>query len=426
MHRRTALIAVMILSLFWAAGEARAQGTTAPSKIAVRAARVLDVRKGEYLSDGVVLIEGDVIQAVGSKLTVPPGYELIDLGGATVLPGLIDAHTHLLANADGGYANMLLTKSSAYRALEGAAFAKRTLAAGFTTVRDVENEGSDYADVALRDAIERGLVEGPRMRVATRGIAMVGQYLPFGISPDLPDFPHGSQMVSGAEEMRRAVREQIGYGADLIKVYADWDYPTFTTDELKVAVDEAHKAGRRVASHATTVAGIRNAVEAGVDSIEHGWRADRATLQLMKEKGTFLVPTVGPLGDDKEPPHDEASRRSQEFLHMAQQTVRAAREIGVKIACGFDAGEEARQGLNARELIALHAAGLSNLEALRAATLGAADLIGWPDKVGAIEPGRYADLIAVAGDPLADLELLEHPFFVMKGGMVVKREGSSR
>ena len=164
-------------------------------------------------------------------------------------------------------------------------------------MRDVENEGSIYADVALRDAIKEGLVEGPRMQVATRAIAAVGQYNPFGVSADLTDFPTGAQMVSGVEEARRAAREQIGHGADLLKVYADWQYPTLTVDEIRVIVEEAHKAGLKVAAHATTAQGIKNAVNAGVDSIEHGHGADREALEMMKAKGTFLVPTTGVIDE---------------------------------------------------------------------------------------------------------------------------------
>lgn len=404
---------------------ARAQEKEPPRKIAVKAHRILDVRAGTFLTDGVVLVEGNRIKAVGQRLEVDAGAEVIDLGPVTLLPGLIDAHSHLLASSASEYGTMLLTKSQAYRALEGAAHARRTLLAGFTTVRDVENEGSGYADVALRDAIRRGLVEGPRMLVATRGIAAIGQYPPFGVSPDLPDFPHGAQMVSGLEEARRAVREQIGNGADLIKVYADWEYPTLTVDELRVIVEEAHKAGRRVAAHAGTVQGIRNALEAGVDSIEHGFGADRATLELIKEKGVWLVPTLGPFVNGLSS-EDEQERESwQERLRRVHAMVQTARDVGVKIACGYDAADEALQGTNARELVALHEAGLSNLEAVRAATLTAAELLGLQDEIGTLEQGKRADLIAVSGDPLADIKAVERVLFVMKAGVVVKQEGVS-
>jgi imidazolonepropionase-like amidohydrolase len=274
--------------------------------------------------------------------------------------------------ADGeSYGEHLLMRSQAYRALEGVANARVTLEAGFTTVRDVENEGSVYADVVLRDAINDGLVVGPRMLVATRAIAAVGQYNPFGISPDLAEtFPTGAQMVSGAEEARRAVREQIGHGADLIKVYADWKYPTLTPEELRVIVEEAHKQHRKVAAHATTREGIRNAVEAGVDSVEHGDHPDRETLELMKRRGTFLVATVGIY----------AVLAESNMVHL----------------------------------------GVPALETIRSQTLVAAELLGWQDRVGALEAGKLADLLAVDGDPLADITALERVKLVMKGGAIVK------
>jgi imidazolonepropionase-like amidohydrolase len=398
--------------------------------VVVRVGRLLDVRSGTYLKDAAIYIEGDRFKAVGSAKDVmkvaPTAAKTLDLGAATALPGLIDCHTHIMAripDGENGYGVNLLTKSLAYRALEGAANARVTLEAGFTTVRDVENEGSGYADVALRDAINEGLVKGPRLRVATRGIAAVGQYFPFGISADLPDFPTGVQMVSGVDEARRAVREQIGHGADLIKVYADWRYPTLTTAELQVIVEEAHKANRKVAAHATTSEGIRNAVLAGVDSIEHGHGADRAALELMKSKGVYLVPTLSVIDamvaktPDKWTSPDRKSR-----LESMNRMVADAKELGVKIANGSDPSKADRHGRNAEELEAMTRRGLTALEAIRAATISAADLIGWADDIGAVEGGRFADLIAVQGDPLADIGILQHVKFVMKGGRVIKND----
>jgi imidazolonepropionase-like amidohydrolase len=351
---------------------------------------------------------------------------VIDLGQATVLPGLLDCHTHLMAripDTPDGYTLNLATKSQAFRALEGAADARVTLYAGFTTVRDVENEGSGYADVALRDAIEQGLVEGPRMQVATRAIAAVGQYNPFRVSPDLTDFPTGAQMISGVEEARRAVREQIGHGADLIKVYADWDHPTLTVQEMSVIVEEAHKLGRKVAAHATTVEGIGNAITAGVDSIEHGHGADKQNLEMMKAKGVYWVPTMGYYFDHVDSVKSvRAHKYMEEVLTRAKQNIPIARELGVKIANGYDPASAEAHGTNAHEIVAMTKLGLPPIEAIRAATVSGADLMGWQDKVGSIEVGKYADIIAVSGDPVTDITELERVQFVMKGGVVVKND----
>jgi len=404
----------------------------APASVLVKAGRLLDVRRGSYIDNAAVWVQDNRIREVGRAAEVqihaPKSAKIIDLGHMTVLPGLIDCHTHIMARipeTEGGYALNLATKSQAFRALEGAFDARLTLNAGFTTIRDVENEGSGYADVALRDSIVQGLAEGPRMQVATRGIAMVGQYEPFGISPDLADFPTGAQMVSGVEEARRATREQIGHGADLIKLYADWDYATFTVEEMRAITEEAHKQKRKVAAHATTAEGIKNAITAGVDSIEHGFGVDREGLEMMKAHGTFLVPTVGIVDAQlelhkDEPLTAEQRQRRAAFLQGIQQSLQIAMRLGVKIASGFDASSPAGQGRNADQLIALVKRGMPPLEVIRAATMNAAELMGWQQDVGAIEAGKYADLIAVDDDPLANIAALQRVRFVMKGGVVVK------
>jgi imidazolonepropionase-like amidohydrolase len=386
------------------------------------------VGKGSYVENAAIWIEADRIKEAGRFADIQPhapkDAKLIDLSQFTVLPGLIDCHTHIMAripNGPDGYTLNLATKSQAFRALEGAYDARITLRAGFTTVRDVESEGSGYADVALRDAINQGLAEGPRMQVATRAIAAVGQYNPFGVSADLTDFPTGAQMVSGVEEARRAAREQIGHGADLIKVYADWDHPTLTAEEMQVVVEEAHKQGLKVAAHAYTPEGIRNALNAGVDSIEHGNNAERATLELMKEKHAYWVLTKGHFRDRlKTETNPRVRKYLEDTLQRARQNIAIARELGVKIANGFDPASAEAHGKNADEIVTATELGLTPLEAIRAATINAADLMGWQDRVGAIEPGKFADLIAVDGNPLVDISVLQNVKFVMKGGAVIK------
>jgi imidazolonepropionase-like amidohydrolase len=391
-----------------------------PRMTLLKAKRLLDVRTGTLVSNASVTIEGDAIVSMNVPTDKRPDVT-IDLGDVTLLPGLIDVHTHLLANTENGYTKMLYQKSQPYRALEGAANARKTLLAGFTTVRDVENEGSGYADLALRDAIVAGLVDGPSMQVATQGIAAVGQYHPFGVAPDLRGFPTGASMVSGLEDARRAVREQIGHGADLIKVYADWSYPTLTAAELSVVVEEAHRAGRKVASHATVDAAIRNAIEAGVDSIEHGTAPEPATLASMKAKGVVLVPTLSAyeraLADATSP----AERAELEkYISATRKTVQRARDAGVRMAAGSDASDTKAHGRNASEIVALKNAGLSSIEAIRAATSTAAELMNLQTRIGTIAKGFSADLCAVPGDPLTDVTALERVVFVMKAGRVVR------
>jgi imidazolonepropionase-like amidohydrolase len=430
------LAVLLAVSCVVATGQSKPEAP-APISIVVKAAKMLDVRKGSFIENAAVWIDGERIKEVGPASVIlahaPKSAQVIDLGRATVLPGLIDCHTHIMARipeGNNGYIVNLATKSQAFRALEGAYDARITLRAGYTTIRDVESEGSGYADVALRDAINQGLAEGPRMQVATRAIAAVGQYNPFGVSPDLTDFPTGAQLVSGVEEARRAVREQIGNGADLIKVYADWDHPTLTVDEMRVIVEEAHEQKRKVAAHATTAEGIKNALTAGVDSIEHGHGANREDLEMMKAKGTFLVPTVGVIDahfdrTKNDPMTPERRARREAFLQGIQDAIQTARGLGVKIAAGFDPDSAEAHGKNATELAAMVRRGLTPLEVIQAATVNAAELLSWQDQVGALEPGHYADLIGVEGDPLADITVLQRVKFVMKGGVVVKDDRSS-
>ncbi len=405
---------------------------------AVRSARMIDVERGEYVNNVVILIEHGKIIQVGSGLAIPAGATLIDLKEATLIPGLIDVHTHLLSRSqkigsqNQNYILQLTTKSNEYRVLEGAANAKAILEAGFTAVRDLGSEGSGYADVALRDGIYAGLVEGPRMEVAARAIAATGGYFPYRLSPQMADLPRGAQLITGNDEARRAVREQIYNGADVIKVYADFldvaspnttnfNHPTLTVDEMRTIVEEAHKGGHRVAAHATTREGARNAVEAGVDSIEHGTAVDHETLVLMAKRGVYLVPTsaaqFGSLETSKGLERDRLDLRFEAF----RQELADARQLHVKIATGYDASDADKQGKNANELLMLLKLGFTPQEVLRSATTVGAELMGMREMIGSLEAGKLADLIAVEGDPLHDVAALLHVSFVMKGGVTATR-----
>lgn len=398
--------------------------------LTIHAGRVLDVRSGGYLENQAIVIKDGRIAAIEPWSEKRAAPEAVDLTRLTVLPGLIDAHTHLLSRDKGmeDYASGLVTKSLSYRTLEGAANARATLMAGFTTVRDVESEGAGFADAALRDAIVDGLVPGPRMQVATRGIAAVGYYFPQDVAPEYASILTGAQMISGTEEMRRAVREQIRGGADLIKLYVDFRdpggrkmHPTLTPDEIRTAVEEAHKAERRVAAHAMTAEGVRNAVAGGVDSIEHGHMIDFEALKRMAERGVALVPTAAVLFDwIAEDPKSAAV--VQPRIDNLRKAIAEARRLGVRVVCGSDSALLKEHGRNARELLALTRLGLTALEAIRSATLEAAALMELQNQVGSVEVGKRADLIAVRGDPLQDVELLGRVSFVMKDGHVYRHD----
>jgi len=402
--------------------------------IAVRAGHVFDGKSDRLLEDQVIVIRGDRIAEVGpaARISIPAGAEVIDLSRATVLPGLIDTHTHLFLTGEsvGRYDEQLLKESWQYRTIEAVVNACKDLEAGFTTMRDLETEGAMYSDVDVRTAINRGLVPGPRLQVVTRAISTTGGYPLEGYSPEVP-VPSGAQIVDSPDEARKAVREQIKYGADLIKIYSTHRFrftpegrlvsiPTLTLDETKAIVDEAHREEVKVACHAYGGEGLHNCIEAGVDSIEHGIDLDDASIQRMVEKGIYFVPTL--YAYENEPEEDlraTGGKTSRARIH--EGSFRRALARGVKIAFGTDAGPFPH-GTQAKEFEYMVRFGMTPAQALRAATSAAAELMSWQDRVGSLERGKFADLVAVAGDPLTDITELERVKFVMKGGRTVRND----
>jgi imidazolonepropionase-like amidohydrolase len=440
---------VFLLLVFvaqFAPGFARAQEqalhkTEAPKRIAIRAGRLIDGKSDKPILNALIIIENGRIISVtangnaASDLKNYPGVEVIDLSHSTVLPGLIDAHTHILLQGDNtaaDYDPQLLKQSIPYRAILGARNAQVAMSHGFTTLRDLETEGAMYADVDVKTAINRGEIPGPRLFVSTRAMAPTGMYPLQGYSWEL-DVPHGVQVVDGPDGARKAVREQLSHGADWIKYYSDRNYfykadgvlhswVNFTDEEARAIVDEAHRQGHHVAAHAIGSDGIAAALRAGVDSVEHG---DGMTADQMDEivrRGIYWVPTIM-VGASVAPARQGNWPKMVETEKVAFQK---AYRKGVKIVFGTDAGGFAWTGADslneALEFQYYVQYGMSAMDAIRTATTRAAELLGKSDELGSIEAGKFADLIAVSGDPLADITELERVKFVMKNGTIYKNE----
>ena len=399
-----------------------------PKVVAVKAGRLLDPRTGAVTNNAFIIIEAEKIIAVGPNVTVPPNAEVIDLSRMTVLPGLIDCHTHLTFSLGTLNSNRI---SVPREALYGAKNARLTLEAGFTTVRNVGATG--YADVALRDAINAGYVVGPRIIASGPSLGITGGHC--DNNNLAPEFLHKAEGVAdGVEGVMQKTREVIKYGADVIKVCStggvlslgdDPKASQYTLEELKTIVAEAHRLGRKVAAHAHGGDGIKLAVLAGVDSIEHGTYIDDEAVKLMKERGTYLVPTMYLTDWFLEnykgfnlPPSIVA--KAQEVMPAMKKNIARAFAQGVPVACGTDAAVYPH-GLNGRELASYVKLGLTPLQALQSATINAAKLLGMEDKLGTLEAGKYADLIAVEGDPIKDITEVERIKVVIKGGVVFKK-----
>jgi len=399
---------------------------------ALRCGSVFDGRSDSVRSNVVIVVEEGKIKSTAD--TAPAGAEIIDLTHETCLPGLIDTHTHILLQGDitaADYDEQLLKQSPEYRTILATVNARRALEYGFTSIRDLETEGAGYADADVKKAIGNGVIPGPRMQVATRALDVTGAYPLVGYAPNIV-VPHGVQIVDGADQARQAVREQISHGADWIKVYSDRSYrvredgvlddiPTFTPEELRAIVDEAHRERHKVASHAMAVNGVHNSVEAGVDSIEHGNYIADQDLRSMAEHGIFYVPTIFVGEYVAQGRAAEGAPVWVKMIQIHEDTFRRAMKAGVKIAFGTDAGGFDWKVNPAKEFSSMVKFGMTPVQAIRAATVTAAELLGMRDSLGTIEPGKLADIVAVPGNPLTDISQMEKVDFVMKAGMVYRK-----
>jgi imidazolonepropionase-like amidohydrolase len=407
-----------------------------PRPIVVRAQWLIDGTADKARRNVEIVIRGNRISAVraANSEPLPAGAQVIDLGAATVLPGLIDTHTHIFLQGEdpaaGGYDVQLLKFPASYRVARAVVAARRALEQGFTSIRDMETEGAGYGDVGIRQAINEGLIPGPRMWVSTLSISTTGGYPLEGYAPEIT-VPKGAQLIDGPIEARKAAREQLDKGADWIKVYMthrSWldaqgalvSQPTLTVEELKAIVDETHGWGRKVACHAYNGPGLQRALDGGCDSIEHGLEITDAQIAQMLRQGTWYVPTLQVYYTDWDSADTDAGKRDRARVAVHGVSFRKALRAGVKMAFGTDVGGFKWSEPIAEEFSREVQFGMTPMQAIQSATSRAAELLGKRGEIGVVAPGAYADLIAVAGDPLADVAALKTVHFVMKDGVVFK------
>jgi imidazolonepropionase-like amidohydrolase len=394
----------------------------------IKAGKLVDPKSGSVLTNQMIVIEGSKIKAVGTNLSAPKGATVLDLSAFTVMPGLIDCHTHILLQPeDEGLIPPVITKSQSFRTVQGVAAARKNLEAGFTTLRDVDSEGAGFADVAIRDAINQGIIPGPRLFVATDALTITGGHMNIeGMNPDI-QIPEPAMLTDSHDAMIAAVRRAVKYGADFIKIYATGRTSQInpvtmeplcqlSQQEVQTIVDEAKRWGKDVAAHAYGGQGAKNSVLGGVRSLEHGMMLDEETLKLMVEHGTYWCPTLyvyidpGPLG---------LSETRKRIIPLHKSSFQRAMKMGVKIAFGTDVGAYAH-GTSTIEFLKMVEYGMKPVDAIRAATVTASELLRMENSIGTLEPGKFADIIAVQGNPLEDIKAIQKNVFVMKEGKIYR------
>src|ERR1700676_4536750 len=428
---------VVICSVLCAPVAYGQNGTTQPVTV-IRAGTLIDGKSDRPRRDQVIVIRGIWIESVAdaANAKIPSDATLIDLTKETVLPGLIDSHTHIFLQgedpAQGGYDANILNAPLAMRAARATVAARRALEQGFTTLRDVETEGAGYGDVGIKQAIEGGYIPGPRLLVVTRAISTTGGYPLEGYAPEL-EMPKGAQIVDGPVEARKAAREQLDHGADWIKVYMthrSWvgkngelvSQPTLTVEELRAIVDETHGWGKKVACHAYGGIGLHRALDGGCDSIEHGLDLDDAAIAQMLKQGTWYCPTLSAYYHDWAPADTPAGERDRKRAAVHEVSFPKALHAGVKIVFGTDIGGIPWSEPIAQEFPHMVELGMSPMDAIKSATSRAAEMLDMQGQIGVIAPGAYADIIAVADDPVRDIKSLQNVHFVMKDGKVFRNE----
>jgi len=433
------MLRLIIVWLCLSSAMVAAQPTSTNQNVTViRAGTLIDGKSDHPRQNQVIVIRGNRIESVSdnSPANIPPAATTIDLSHATVLPGLIDSHTHIFLQgeepAQGGYDANILYAPLALRAARATVAARRALEQGFTTLRDVETEGAGYGDVGIKEAIEAGYISGPRLFVSTRAISTTGGYPLEGYAPEL-DMPKGAQIIDGPIEARKAAREQLDHGADWIKVYMthrSWvgnngqlvSQPTLTVEELRAIVDETHGWGKKVACHAYGGIGLHRALDGGCDSIEHGLDLDDAAISQMLKQGTWYVPTLSVYYTDWAPTDTPDGRRDRLRASLHEPSFKKALKAGVKIVFGTDMGGIPWTEPIAQEFVRMVDFGMSPMNAIQSATSHAAAMLEMDGKIGVIAPGAYADITAVSADPLKDIKVLQRVQFVMKNGQAFRND----